>query len=1325
MTGGVLQLVAKGIEDLYLNGNADITFFKTIYRRHTNFSTDIIDLNFANNLTFGVEGKCKIKKMGDLLHRLNLSIQLPEIQAVFSALTVGAVKSLLSGVQITWSTTKTDNSLFTQTDYTTEVKPLIDQKIIDVNHQLATDNSILASLFGTTDPLYPYIWFNNTGHTNQDVAAYMNDVINSIFNFGQYNLQYKFINAQLLDRIPPLTLANASVLQQMLFTKFLNYATGASSIAGTMTPVFDPNSYNDENLTFLFNLDTANYNIGGSVNQLDSNTVFRTAIANSYFDTFYMQLDAYKIFDESLNAENDPINNASDIQIVKTRLMNNIIYGLSKNIQLMTNIYNSLLTLNTTPPTQTGAKFMFYRLFSVKTGGFDTSSSFNNLSLFTTVDPALSDNFTNQFVLTPMSGEPSNLYHPMSVIVQNLVNQFHLDNRALFRTSLFNDYFNLLFLWGRTDILAANICNQAITGTPGGTIPQVFGRMYFMNYIPLLTNTDIPTAILNILEYEKTVNPSRVAQIQVIINNITPQLNALRTSINSQLLGKICIADDFVTVGKISGYRQIAGPTGDIIICAIIRQNAILPFLTDFLLLPVYIITEYIALLNNFASLLLPFYNQLLPTLIATVNLFATPASSLPSAATYQTQNYNQNTSLPINTQANILSDIPSSIWFNIMNSFVVNYNFLFDSEILGQTFYQTNFGLELTRYLNYLTTTYLGAEPINYYIASTTNNYQTLLPVNSGAIGTYLNTQLSTYNLQLAHYNENRGLLDSKSLIVPKPTFFYQIYNSILDFITLANIEVLRDSSGNLIYYHEPHRVPGETDPVLYIRDSFINPLNPDYDPTVPHNNTMDIINAVGLIFETFITSSTNPFSPITDNHKYVLWNQFQNTFVPNDERIKYNTLYGFINPQSLFLQKTTIDVKYNGFTTETDNYNFMSDVALNSSIVKDIPGLQSNTVINTYQNILSYYASQKLSLRILIAGINSVNIILENSLKAGQPANFAWVQKLGHYMIDYITVKIGDQLIDKHYGEWLEIWHQMTRRDQKERGYKILIGDVPELTTFNTQVKPSYELLIPLKFWFCKEVGGSIPLIALQNTFVEIAVKLKELSEISYVDPFTVFLGNPKLTCKLVSEYIYVEEDERFRIAESKNEYLIETLQFGGDQQYSSDQLTMLPNSFGTIEQKMYFKNPCKELIWVFQNQNFINGSETNGEIKYFNYGYDFTTGKNNPAQLAKIKFSDRDREIYHDINFYNYVQVNERHTSSLSTGINVYSFALNPEQLQPSGSANMGRLDDCSIIMNLKSQVVNDLNAGIKYNWRIYAISYNLLRVMSGFGALSYFY
>lgn len=352
-------------------------------------------------------------------------------------------------------------------------------------------------------------------------------------------------------------------------------------------------------------------------------------------------------------------------------------------------------------------------------------------------------------------------------------------------------------------------------------------------------------------------------------------------------------------------------------------------------------------------------------------------------------------------------------------------------------------------------------------------------------------------------------------------------------------------------------------------------------------------------------------------------------------------------------------------------------------------------------------------------------VDEILVNSLHAGQAADFAWIQKLGHYMLDYITVKIGDQLIDTHYGEWLEIWHQVTRRNQKERGYNILIGNVPELTTFNTIKKPTYELLIPLRFWFCKELGGSIPLIALQNTFVEIGVKIKDFSEISYVDPFTAFLNNPKLSCKLLAEFIYIEEDERFRIAQNKNEYLIETLQYNGNQQFSSDQLIMLPNSFGTVEQKIYFKNPCKELFWVFQNENFTNGSEQNGEKKYYNYGYDFTTGKINPAQMAKIKFSDRDREMYHDINFYNYIQVTEHHTASLSTGINTYSMALFPEKLQPSGAANMGRLDDCSIVMNLNSLVVNDLLTGAKYDWRIYVISYNLLRVMSGFGALSYFY
>lgn len=1322
MGGGLIQLVAKSIEDLYIHGEPQITFFKTVYRRHTNFSKQELDILFTNSLDFGKEGRCKIKKYGDLLHRLYLVIRLPEVQAIFRSLTVGEVKELLSIFNITWNTTKSNQAIFNEQDYE-EVSQLIDERIAEINSQITTINQILPLYTVPNGFLFPAVWFARTGFTNSDVAPYITDNINAILNFDPYNLIYKFVVANAADRVPPLPLATSNVLQLLLFDKFVEYGTGATS------QQFDPASFNDENLFFYFNVKTANYSISGAVSQLDASTVFRTAIDNVYGAVPYAYLDAYKIFNESLIESNSLINNNFDIQIVQTQLLNNIQWGLSDNIRQMTNIYNSL---------QDDAKFMFYRLFRRKQGGFDTASTFNNLSLFTSVDPALNDNFTSDFPIILPPGQPANIFHPMSNVVSDAVQTFHQINRADYRNNLFNDYFNALFLWSRTDIGQAQKCITAITGSPTGTIPQTFYRMYFMNYIPFFTNDDIPTALNIIMQQERqkaldSGNFAKAAGIQVIINQINPLLTARHNIIEANLNVKICIPDDFVTIASINGFRSISGENGDIIITSIIRQNEILLFNGAWYMIPEYIILQYQSVLNNFETLGLPYFNELKPILQATINLFATPQTQLPSYTTYESLNYNQKANLKINTNDNILSDAISSIWYNLSLTFKANYNNLYYNEILGEQFYVDRLGVELSIYLSELSQTYLGYNPVNpipidYYTKSTLGNFQNELPLNGGGIGTYLNNKLAIFLAQLEFYFLNERLMTMKNLIVPKSTYFYERFRLVLNYITLDVIEVLRDSTGRLVYDHTFHGTP--EDPVILIREALINPNDPNYDPSEPHNNAMDIIILQQAAFNEFILTPVNPYSPVTQPNKYRLWNQFWlpfRQFDPIAEERKYQFLYGSINAPELYKQVTVIQTQYNGFLRESDVYKYTSDIALNASVAKDIPSLASSSVTATYANIVNYFTQSRNLLIDQRTGLQLLDQILQDSLRDGDPADFAWVQKIGHYIIDYIQVKIGDQLIDTHYGEWLEIWHQVTRVDEKERGYNILIGNVDILTTYDSRKKPNYEMIIPMRFWFNRDAGASIPLVALQNTTVEILVKLKDFNLVSYQEQFTTFRTKPRLDCKLIGEFIYLEEDERERIVKSKNEYLIDILQYNGNievskQSFIQDELT----TQNSLLQKIYFNYPCRGFYWVMQNSNYTNGTLPNGNRLYAKYSFDTIHGERNPAKMAKILFDSREREVYHDSEFYNFIQPGERHTSTPPVGMNVYCFALDPEPLQPSGSVNLGRIDDAGIDVVMRDDVVQDMNDNnTTYQWRVYGQCHNILRVFSGMAGLAFFY
>ena len=84
MGGGLLQLVAYGAQDVYLTGNPQITFFKVVYRRHTNFAIEAIQQTFNGNAGYGNTVTCQISRNGDLINRMYLQVDVPKRKSTAS-----------------------------------------------------------------------------------------------------------------------------------------------------------------------------------------------------------------------------------------------------------------------------------------------------------------------------------------------------------------------------------------------------------------------------------------------------------------------------------------------------------------------------------------------------------------------------------------------------------------------------------------------------------------------------------------------------------------------------------------------------------------------------------------------------------------------------------------------------------------------------------------------------------------------------------------------------------------------------------------------------------------------------------------------------------------------------------------------------------------------------------------------------------------------------------------------------------------------------------------------------------------------------------------
>jgi hypothetical protein len=368
-------------------------------------------------------------------------------------------------------------------------------------------------------------------------------------------------------------------------------------------------------------------------------------------------------------------------------------------------------------------------------------------------------------------------------------------------------------------------------------------------------------------------------------------------------------------------------------------------------------------------------------------------------------------------------------------------------------------------------------------------------------------------------------------------------------------------------------------------------------------------------------------------------------------------------------------------------------------------------------------------------------------------------------------VEVEIGGQLIDRHYADWLEIWAQLTVPASKKFGYRQMIGQDPLTATgvanasavgadgnaatgtsslqggvrsnANIQTLTGRKIFVPLQFWFCRNVGLALPLIALQYHEVKVNITFAPSIDLALnliTSTQAPVAGNANITVSdltdatLWVDYIYLDTDERRRFAQVSHEYLIEQLQMNTDS-YTAGQTNKSVN--------LTFNHPVKELVWIFL-ENLLTVAGTNAAAagnfaivknqSHYTWSTDEMTGRdnfagvsaagNNPLLSAKLQLNGQDRFAERVGGFFSRVQPYQCHTCIPdSPGINVYSFALKPEEHQPSGTCNFSRIDNAKLIVTLAGAAGNNQTGTNGGSIIVYATNYNVLRVMSGIGGLAY--
>ena len=464
-------------------------------------------------------------------------------------------------------------------------------------------------------------------------------------------------------------------------------------------------------------------------------------------------------------------------------------------------------------------------------------------------------------------------------------------------------------------------------------------------------------------------------------------------------------------------------------------------------------------------------------------------------------------------------------------------------------------------------------------------------------------------------------------------------------------------------------------------------------------------------------------------------------------------------------------------------------------------------------------------------------INQSMRTNNDAGAGVYARWLDFPGEQLISQVEVEIGGQRIDRQYGDWMHIWNNLTLPVDQTPGYFGMVGNTTELTfitdpSFNDvdgpcqsnaprqvcaprNALPETTLYVPFQFWYCRNPGLALPLIALQYHEVKINLDIRPIDECLWAvgtlctslctangGRVTAAYNQSLVAASLYVDYVFLDTDERRRMAQNPHEYLIEQLQFTGDESVGSSSNKI----------KLNFNHPVKELIWVVQpdqNVDYCSSLDCN-QLLYrllgaqpFNYtdavdalpnavhafggpqaidnyidasglfydagaisesfasqysgvwwngstnhggAYDqpnFNSQVNsevsdagtfvlsetslplhcwgqNPVVTAKLQLNGQDRFSEREGTYFDLVQPYQHHTRTPDTGINVYSFALRPEEHQPSGSCNFSRIDNATLQLVLSNATVEGTKTA---KVRVYATNYNVLRVMSGMGGLAY--
>lgn len=325
------------------------------------------------------------------------------------------------------------------------------------------------------------------------------------------------------------------------------------------------------------------------------------------------------------------------------------------------------------------------------------------------------------------------------------------------------------------------------------------------------------------------------------------------------------------------------------------------------------------------------------------------------------------------------------------------------------------------------------------------------------------------------------------------------------------------------------------------------------------------------------------------------------------------------------------------------------------------------------------------------------------------------SWINSIGHVIIKEVNIEIGGHIIDTQYGLWMEIWSELTINKNKQDGYNNMIG---KHENFNASIQSGpLKLTVPLQFWFNKHSGLALPIIALQNVDIRLNLTFRQLDELWISNYANDELENPLsiIESHLNVTYIFLDDSERKLFAQNEHEILIEQLQIHHEKLNVKNEINKI---------KLDFNHPCKELIWVVQNESVLIRT-SNGGNEWFNFSdrqYNSSSGPGGGSysqdnlKTAVLKINGEDRFKIKNALYFRRTQPYLYHTNVPNNYIYCYSFALHPEDPKPSGTCNFSRVDNLNLNIEILPNLTNPMII-------IFTKNYNILQIANGNAGVLY--